>query len=171
MSEGPNSTSRREDHEVALRTYLRDHTAGAQHALALFQALGKVHAGTDLGDFADGQFHQVKADLKVFEQLARDAGADGYELMEAAGWLADKLSRLKLAPLDDPFHTFEAREFLSLGILGKRALWKALLSVATEHPVLAGIDFANLIERAEQQHAATEEKRLATAVQAFGEKN
>ena len=80
----------REDQEIALRTYLRDRTAGAQHALALLKALGEVHAGTFLGDFADDQFQQVRADLDVLEHLASTACADHYQLKEAAGWLAGR---------------------------------------------------------------------------------
>jgi hypothetical protein len=59
-------------------------------------------------------------------------------------------------------------EFRSLGILGKRALWRALASVASDIPKLEAINFIYLIERAEAQYAATEAMRLQLAELAFG---
>lgn len=103
----------------------------------------------------------------MLKGIAGNAGEGTYEMKQLAGWLTDKLSRLKLAPLAKPFHTFEALEFLSLGILGKRALWKALMSVGKEHPELQRIDFVALMDRADSQYVATEEMRLVLAGQAF----
>ncbi len=162
-----NSESKR-DHRGDLSTYLHDHTAGAQHAVELFRALKEAHAGTSLGQAADELLQQVVEDLAVLERVATKAGAPGFQLKQLAGWMADKVSRLKLAPLGNAFNTFEALEFLSLGILGKRALWKTLLAIATGHPELHGIDFTALIARADAQYAATEAMRLQMAVQAFG---
>jgi hypothetical protein len=150
-----------------LHTYLHDHIAGAQHAVQLFEALKEAHAGTPIGEFADALLGEVSEDLAALKGIAGNAGADRYQFKELAGWLADKLSRLKLAPLTRSFHTFEALEFLSLGILGKRALWRTLSSVASEHPELQGVNYAALIERADSQYAATEEMRLRVATQAF----
>ena len=157
-----------EEHKEALRTYLQDHVAGAQHAVQLLEALIELRGETSVGQFAVGLLQGVEEDVAVLKRLATNAGAEGFELKEIAGWLGDKLGRMKLAPLGKRFNTFEALEFLSLGILGKRALWKALMSVASEHPELQGTDFATLIERAEAQYAETEEMRLFMARQAFG---
>jgi hypothetical protein len=150
-----------------LRTYLHDHVAGAQHAVQLLEALKEAHAGAPIGQFADTLLGHISEDLMVLKRIAGTIGADNFQMKELAGWLADKFSRLKLAPLAKPFHTFEALEFLSLGILGKRALWRALSLVATERLELKGADYVALIERAESQYAATDEMRLLMAGQAF----
>ena len=49
------------------------------------------------------------------------------DLYDALGWIAERVSRIKLKH-DDPtgIGAFEAFETISLGILGKRALWEAL---------------------------------------------
>ena len=154
-----NSESKR-DHQGDLSTYLHDHTAGAQHAVELFRALKEAHAGTPLGQAADELLQQVSEDLAVLKRVATNTGAQGFRIKELAGWTADKVSRLKLAPLGNAFNTFEALEFLSLGILGKRALWRALRALAAGLPELHGTDFTALIARAEAQYAATEEMRL-----------
>jgi hypothetical protein len=84
----------------SLRTYLRDHTTGAENALQLLNAVGEQHAGTLLGTFAIKQSKEVEEDLRMLESLATRAGAEGFHVKEIAGWIGDKLSRLKLAPLE-----------------------------------------------------------------------
>lgn len=151
---------RDDEFTASLHTYLHDHTAGAQHAVQMLRALSDTHAGTSLGVFAGDLLHQVEEDLAMLENLATNIGAGGFQAKEMAGWLADRLSRLKLSPLDKPFHAFEALEFISLGILGKRALWRALESVAFSDSKLEAINFNDLLERAESQYASTEAMRL-----------
>lgn len=168
MSSQLNAMPHSEEENQALRTYLHDHAAGAEHAIQLLRALKDEHKGTALGDFAAALLPQVEADLKTLETIANHCGADGFQVKELAGWLGDKLTRFKLAPGGSQFNTFEVLEFLSLGILGKRALWKALHQTSTMRPQLKEIDLVSLIERAETQYAATERRRLLMAKQVFG---
>jgi hypothetical protein len=167
MNEQQGQYAEEDERKRSLHIYLRDHTAGAEHAIQLFKVLKDHHAGTSLGQFAADQLQQVEEDLRLLENLAQRTGADRFQVKEVAGWLAEKLSRLKLAPIGSPLNTFETLEFLSLGILGKRALWRALMSIASVHPELQGTDFVSLLERAETQYAATEKMRLQIAVHVF----
>jgi hypothetical protein len=87
---------------------------------------------------------------------------------EWGAWLTEKVSRLKLKyGSADGLGTFEALEFLVIGIHGKRALWRALEAVAPNEPRLRNIDFAELIARAENQHQKVEERRLDCAQSVF----
>ena len=157
------------DAERHLHTYLHDHTAGAVHAVELLKALREQHDRRPaLGQFAADILPEVEQDLRMLEEITGRLGADGFQLKEIAGWLGDKLSRVKLQPGGDSFHVFETLEFLSLGILGKRALWRALASIAPMYKGLQDVDFEYLIERAEHQYLATEKMRLHEASQAFG---
>ena len=168
MDKAENQSESKWGDQGALSTYLHDHTAGAQHAIELLRALSEAHAGGPLGETADELLQQVTQDLAVLERIATKVGAQDFQVKELAGWIADKFSRLKLAPLGNAFHAFEALEFLSLGILGKRALWKALSAIATEHVELRDIDLERLIVRAEAQYEATEGMRLRMVAEAFG---
>jgi hypothetical protein len=47
----------------------------------------------------------------------------------------------------NPFGTFQAIEFLSLGILGKLALWRALETLSLSDTRLSGIPFNELVLR------------------------
>ena len=67
----------------------------------------------------------------------------------------------------DGLGTFEALEFLVIGIHGKRALWRAMEVVASFDSRLRDIDFTELIARAENQHQKAEERRLACAHSVF----
>jgi hypothetical protein len=58
-------------------------------------------------------------------------------------------------------------EALALGIWGKRALWRALGSVADTDARLQGYDFAALARGAEGQHDDVESQRLALAAAAL----
>jgi hypothetical protein len=151
----------------SLKTYLHDHIAGAQHAIQLFEALQELDGETAISQFAAEQLQQIKEDLAILERLAESLDTGDFQMKELAGWIADKVSRLKLSPLSRPFHTFEALEFLSLGILGKRALWRTLQAIASGHPELTSVDFDHLIGRAEAQYEATEKMRLGMAQSAF----
>lgn len=59
--------------------------------------------------------------------------------------------------------TFEALEFLEIGIHGKWALWRALAAVAPSDPRLAGYDFDGLAARAQKQHDRVDQCRLELA--------
>jgi hypothetical protein len=52
---------------------------------------------------------------------------------------------------------------LGLGILGKRALWRALAVVAEGDGRLRGMDFHHLAARAHAQDTPVEERRLEAA--------
>jgi hypothetical protein len=85
-------------------------------------------------------------------------------LKEFTAWLAERASRMKLGEgAAGEFGTFEALEFLALGIQGKLRLWHALQVAAASDARLSNCDFKLLIGRAEEQYAKVEERRLAVA--------
>jgi hypothetical protein len=147
-----------------LATYLHDHLAGASAALDLIEALRDQHAGEPLGEFAAALHSEVSADRALVESLAERVGSSSSGLKEIAAWVTEKATRLKLSrKVAGELGTFEALEGLALGILGKRALWRALAVISPLDPRLGDMDFDVLVERAEAQHAQVETRRLAVA--------
>lgn len=147
-----------------LHTYLRDHLAGASLAIDLVGFLRDEHAGEPLGRFAAELLDQIESDSAVLHALAESVGTQPGPLKEAAAWLTEQASRLKFHRASNgAFGTFEALEFLALGIAGKRLLWRALSAAAGADHRLAGIDFDQLTSRAEAQFAAVEQHRLDLA--------
>lgn len=147
-----------------LVTYLHDHLAGSVVAVRLLEELRNEHGGEPLGRFAAELLGDIEADRAVLLGLAERVGTHSSPVKDAAAWVQEKLSRFKLRR--DEGHglgTFEALEFLALGILGKRALWRALDAIAPEDSRLGGVDFSYLVERAEAQHERAEHQRLEVA--------
>jgi hypothetical protein len=96
----------------------------------------------------------------------------GSTVKELAGWLCEKVSRLKLRHDDnDGLGLFEALEFLEAGIHGKSELWRALAAAGPTDPRLRGINFEHLTNRAEKQRAEVESRRLQIAHFVFGPDN
>ena len=164
-------SARREESKMrseALTTYLQDHLAGALHAIELLKAMRDHFDGEPLGKLASEVLAEVEADREVLARLTESAGGTAGGMKEWVAWLAEKVSRLKLKHGSaDGLGTFEALEFLVLGIHGKRALWRSMAVVASFDLRLQGVDFAELIARAESQHQRVEEQRLACAQSVF----
>jgi hypothetical protein len=139
------------------------------HAVELLKAIRDHYAGKPLGQFASELLSDIEADRNVLARLTENTGGASGGPKEWASWLAEKVSRLKLKhDSGDGLGTFEALEFLVLGIHGKRALWRALAAVAPCNSGLLGTDFGSLIARAENQHARLEEERLNYARNILG---
>jgi hypothetical protein len=144
-----------------LAIYLHDHLAGSSFAVELLGKLASEFAGSPSGEIARELLGQVQIDRTTLEQLIEKVGQANSDLYDALGWIAERVSRIKLKH-DDPsgLGAFEAFEALSLGILGKRALWEALQMRQNADARLAGLDYRALIARAEQQFHQANQYRL-----------
>jgi len=147
-----------------LAIYLHDHLAGATVAIFLLKSMQRNNAGEPLGQFAKNLLADIEADRDVLRGLAEQVGVGYSAFKELAGWLSAKVSRVKLGGRSPSgFGTFEALEFLQLGIHGKWALWQALAVVATTDERLRGTDFLRLATRAATQESLVEQQRLQAA--------
>ncbi|HKI01301.1 MAG TPA: hypothetical protein VKK31_04930 [Thermoanaerobaculia bacterium] len=153
-----------------IATYLNDHLAGSAGALELLEHLETAHAGSELGQFAAELRADVEADVRELEGVMERLDVDQSRVRQASAWVGEKLAELKLR-LDDrkggDLHLFESLEALSLGIEGKRSLWRALAAAAQDAPALQVADYERLILRAEEQRGRVEERRLEAARKAL----
>ena len=149
--------------ENPLAIYLHDHLAGASLAVDLLGAMRDKHRADPLGDFAAMVLREVEADRATLKNLADRIGSGSSRLKELSAWLSEKVSRIKLNSDSHSLGTFEALEFLALGILGKLALWDALKLLQPADERLQGMNFDHLATRARDQYATVEERRLAEA--------
>jgi hypothetical protein len=151
-----------------LSIYLHDHLAGAALAIELLESMSEQHAGKPLGQFASGLLVEIEQDRDVLRGLSERVGPASNAVKELAAWLAERLSRVKLrGQRDKDLETFEALEFLQLGIHGKLALWRALAVAAATDARLKATDFSHLAGRAEAQENGVEQQRLEAARTAF----
>ena len=148
----------------ALNTYLNDHLGGSAAALQLLEHLVDRETGEDKAFFAS-LLEEISADRHTLDDIVHRSGGPS-AMREAAGWLAEKATRLKMLwddPAGNSLKELEALELLQIGIHGKRSLWRALRRVAPRIPALQDVDFQRLEQRADEQHARVEARRLARA--------
>jgi hypothetical protein len=151
-----------------LLTYLEDHKAGAGVAIALLKKMKAGANGEFLSQFAENILAAVEEDEEILLKLATALGTDSNMMKKAAAWVSEKASRVKLGTaMSGDFGTFEALEFLALGIQGKLHLWYALQVLAVTDSRLRSLDYKALIARAEEQYSKMEGRRLALATLAL----
>jgi hypothetical protein len=143
-----------------LGTYLEDHLAGAAFAVSLLEDL-RDNGDETVRSWAGALLPEIEADRRTLQQLADAVGDGGSVVKESTAWLAHKASRVKLSP-NDALGLFEALEMLSLGILGKRALWQALRVIPSRFTT-PKLDLDALEARAISQYDSTEQLRLSAA--------
>lgn len=148
----------------ALQTYLHDHHAGATFAVELLDSLQSQEADGELASFSATLRREILEDVEVLKGVIARVGEAESSIKKALGHLAEKALRMKFNPDDARgIGTFEALETLSLGILGKRALWRVLRQI----PAALNLDFDGLIQRAEDQFERVERMRLEVARTTF----
>jgi len=151
-----------------IETYLQDHLAGSVAAVELVERAIAENEGNQLAVVLGGVLADIREDQDVLRGLLAGLDAGESPLKKAGAWLAEKAGRLKLGDTGEPaIQRLEMLEALSLGILGKLALWRALQRVADRYPALAGVDLARLELRAREQHERIEAHRLEAAVEAL----
>jgi hypothetical protein len=151
-----------------LAVYLNDHLASAAAALSVLDLL-EANDDDELRDFVVVLRQAISQDRDQLARLMAAAGVVVGNGRHPVGWTMDKAAESRLNA-EDAAHgglkTFELLEMLALGIDGKRALWSLLRIVSTDFPALRA-DYARLSQRADDQRAAVETRRLEWAAKAF----
>ncbi len=149
-----------------IATYLNDHLAGSVVAVELMENLESVFAGKPIAVFIAGLRVEVEEDVQELKSIMQRLEISESRTRKVSAWMTEKLTELKLR-LDDPtrgdLRLFESLEALSLGIEGKKSLWLSLSAAAEGTPQLRIADYERLKQRAEDQRARVEPKRLEAA--------
>ena len=149
-----------------LGIYLRDHLAGAEAGCQLLARLARHYPAGDVGRSLRDLLAEIRADKRVLHELTTSVGAKPPVLKRAGGWIAEKAGRLKLSfrtGKDSSLSLFEGLELLSIGVLGKRAMWTALHRIQDSSAALQRVDFTGLEIRAIAQYERLEAYRLMAA--------
>jgi hypothetical protein len=155
-----------------LGIYLNDHLAGAWLGRQIAsRALGQ-NAEEPVGDFLRVLVHEIEEDRESLLRVMGLLGIRQDPLKPVAMWAGERLGRvfkfnghlLRYSPLS----RLEELELLSLGVEGKRLMWRTLEVLAETDDRLKGFDVATLIKRAEAQRDELERYRLEAAAEALG---
>lgn len=153
-----------------MNTYVNDHLGGAALGSELAARIRDRNEGTPLGELMTRLAAEVEADRRDLEALADALDVSRNPVKQAGGWAAEKWSRIKFsgAGSGDAGHgNFMAIETLTLGVAGKRCLWRALDLVGDRYEAIDRGEMASLIERADAQLEALEAARLEVAAAIF----
>jgi hypothetical protein len=153
-----------------LGIYLRDQLALGVGWRQLARRAQRRNDGTDLGAALARVATAIAEDVQTFRSIMRQVGAWSNPVKTGLAIGAERLGRLKLNgrfTTYSPLSRFVELEFLVMGIEGKKQLWTTLRDLAGLGDRLPGIDFDNLIRRAEHQRAELEPFRRQAGTQAF----
>ena len=152
--------------------YLNDHLAGAAAAIKLVERCRAREPDTDLGHVLQALLGEIEEDRGVLRRVIGALGGSANPLKRAGAVGVERLGSLRMSlPVFGPGSARAARleeiEMLSLGVEGKRLLWRALGELASSHGPLLGFDFVELERRAASQRERLERFRLELAAAAF----
>jgi hypothetical protein len=153
-----------------LPVYLNDHLAGSIGALEMLDDLIETHQGKPLEQFLRALRDDIQADQHELKRIMEQLGIDESYTRKAGAWVAEKFLRPKLRAGDSGkanLALLQSLESLSLGITGKRLLWRTLDVALGSGAGLSGFDFARLEERAATQFRRVQAKALEIARQIF----
>ena len=151
-----------------LSIYLNDHLGGATGGLELARRTAAAHRDTSYGPELERLAEEIAEDRESLVGLmeALDIGVQHHKV--AAGWLLEKVGRLKLNGSwvsRSPLSSLVELEGLLLGVTGKGALWRTLRVEAESDPRLDEAELEVLVARAEDQWARIEAMRLQVGVE------
>ena len=82
-----------------LGVYLNDHLAGSSAGLELAEKLRDNNQGSELGDVMAALHLEIEQDRKTLEELMGRLEVTRHPVKDAAGWVLERLSRLRLNPV------------------------------------------------------------------------
>ena len=153
-----------------LGIYLNDHLAGATAGAELARRVARSHQDPEHRKRLAALAADIAADRQTLLQLMSSAGVPVRGHKVFAGWAVEKAGRLKpnanfitRSPLSDLIEL----ETLYLGIQGKAAGWRALLSAAANDGLMDEKRLRVLLDRAGDQLAVVEELRIQAGAGLF----
>ena len=153
-----------------LSIYLNDHLAGSTGGLELAKRTRGANQGTDYGEPLERIASQIEEDRDALIGLMESLEIKRDHPKVAAGWVAEKLGRLKLnGQLTgySPLSRLIELEGLAVGITGKQSLWDALLQISDQDARLDAEELRRLATRAEEQRDEVWNLRQRAAREAF----
>lgn len=156
------------DKRAALGAYLRDHLAGADAAIQVVGHLKDTQQGGSEGTPFDWLHEQFQRDRDVVIGLLTDLRVSPRSVTRLAGQAAGTMFKTAASARPGELSLFRTLEGLSVGVQGKRCLWRAGQVLAPDVRPPGGRTFGELESSAVDQWEAIERYRLALVAQTFG---
>lgn len=149
-----------------LSIYLNDHLAGATGGAELARRLARAERGSADGATLARLAGEIVEDRQALRELMHELGVPVRQYKVYAGWVAERVGRLKLNGRllsRSPLSRLVELELLRLGVEGKVAGWRTLKVVAAARGSPSTERLDTLIARAQDQSETLEDLRVRTA--------
>lgn len=149
-----------------LSIYLNDHLAGATGGAELARRLARAERGSADGATLARLAGEIVEDRQALRELMHEVGVPVRQYKVYAGWVAERVGRLKLNGRllsRSPLSRLVELELLRLGVEGKVAGWRTLKVVAAARGSPSTERLDALIARAHDQSETLEDLRVHTA--------
>jgi len=150
----------------ALIAYLRDHLSGADMAIRVVRRLGSTHRGTEDGTLFRRLSEELEEDRSIVKSLLKRLGASRRSIKRVASYASGTALSVTAGGAPGDLSLLRTLEALSIGVQGKRCLWRALQNLNWVPP-LNGVNFVELEAKAVRQWEAIEERRRVSVAQTF----
>ena len=151
----------------ALIAYLRDHLSGSDVAIRVVQRLGSTHDGTEDGMLFRRLSKELEEDRSVVRALLRGLGASGRSMKRVASYASGAVLSVTAGGEPGDLSLLRTLEALSIGVQGKRCMWRALQNLRPTPFTVHGLDFVELEAKALRQWEAIEDRRRDLVARTF----
>jgi len=163
----PRQSAARQGSNDALSTYLLDHLTGSDPAFAVVDRLLHSHAGSAEGRLFQALYESFEEERELVRTLIAALGGTTVSVKRAMSQATGAVAMLAAGGKRGDLSLFRTLESLSIGVQGKRLLWRALNNHSPSLEPLIGRTFADLELRAIDQWQRIEERRLALVPATF----
>ena len=148
----------------ALIAYLRDHLSGSDVAIGVVHRLVSTDHSAVNRPLFRRLAKEFEEDRSVVRGLLKELGASGRSLKRAVGMASGAALSVTAGGAPGELSLLRTLEALSIGVQGKRCMWRALQELRTSP---SGMDFVELEAKAIRQWEAIEERRRDLVVRTF----
>jgi hypothetical protein len=153
------SPSTRRHH--ALIVYLRDHLSGSEVAIRVVHRLASTHQNADDRTLFRRLAKEFEEDRSVVRGLLAQVGASARSIKRAGGFASGVVLSVTAGGEPGDLSLLRTLEALSIGVQGKRCMWRALQNLRPMPSPVFDRDFVELEAKAVRQWDAIEERRRA----------
>lgn len=161
----------RRQQQDALVTYLREHLSGSDTALQVVERLRRSRAGSAQGQLFSRLFADFQRERDEIRGILRELGASPFSMKRTATIVGGRL----VAPAADgdrgDLALFRTLEGLTIGVQGKRCLWRALLNVTPPFRAANHGRLRELEQLALRQWEALDEQRRSLVSETFASRD
>jgi hypothetical protein len=151
----------------ALFAYLRDHLSGSDQAIRVVRRLASTHEGSEDGILFRRLSTELEEDRVIVRSLLMQLGASERSIKRAAAGASGAVLSATAGGEPGDLSLLRTLEALSIGVQGKRCLWRALQNLRALPSPVNGMTFVELEAKAVRQWEAIEERRRALVERTF----